>query len=78
MAAQVKLTEMWKPKKIEDYPVKVKFQETMPGDRETRGTKNGKMVETGRSTKSKAIFVGYAPRIWNKTPVQITTAKTLV
>ena len=49
----------------------------MPGARETRGSKHWKMIETGRSTKSKASFVGDASRIWNKAPIQITTAKTL-
>ena len=35
------------------------------------------MVEIGRSQKSITSFVGDAPRIWNKAPIQVTSAKTL-
>ena len=35
------------------------------------------MIETGRSTKSRARFFNDAPRIWNKAPTAITKAKSL-
>ena len=35
------------------------------------------MVETGRTNRSKTSFFGDAPRIWNKAPISITTAKSL-
>ena len=35
------------------------------------------MIETGRSIKSKASFVGDAPRVWNKAPTQIMRAKSV-
>ena len=41
------------------------------------GNRNGKMIETGRSIKSKASFVGDAPRVWNKAPTQIMRAKSV-
>ena len=50
---------------------------TQPGAQETRGVTNGEIVETGRSAKARASFVGHAPRVWNKAPLQITTAKSL-
>ena len=68
---------MWKAKNTENYPLKFSYQETKPGARETRGNRNGKMMETGRSTKSKASFMGDATRIWNKAPIEVTSAKSL-
>ena len=38
---------------------------------------SGKMIETGRTLISISSFVGDAPRIWNKAPVQVTIAKSL-
>ena len=77
LSAQIKLSEMWKAKNTEDYPIKFKYQSTQPGTCETRGNTTGRMVETGRSQKSITSFVGDAPRIWNKAPTQVTSAKTL-
>ena len=77
MAAQIKLCEMWKAKNVEEYPIKFKYQSTQPGARETRGNATGRMIETGRSIKTITSFVGDAPRIWNRAPIQVTSAKTL-
>ena len=68
---------MWKAKNVEEYPIKFKYQSTEPGAREIRGNSLGKMIEIGRSLKSMTSFVGDAPRIWNKAPIQVTSAKTL-
>ena len=38
---------------------------------------SGKMIETGRTLISISSFVGDAPRIWNKAPIQVTNAKSL-
>ena len=51
--------------------------QTQPGARETRGNATGRMIETGRSIKTITSFVGDAPRIWNRAPIQVTSAKTL-
>ena len=72
LSAQIKLTEMWKAKYVEDYPIKFACQTTGVNARETRGNAIGKMIETAKSTKSKASFCGDAPRIWNKAPLVIT------
>ena len=77
LSAQIKLTEMWKAKYVEDYPIKFACQTTGVNARETRGNAIGKMIETAKSTKSKASFCGDAPRIWNKAPLVITMAKSL-
>ena len=72
LSAQIKLTEMWKVKYDEDYPLKFECQKTGVNARETRGNATGKMIETARSTKSRASSCGDAPRIWNKAPLTIT------
>ena len=45
MAAQIKLTEMWKVKHTKNYPLKFPSQETQPNAKETRGNKKGKLIE---------------------------------
>ena len=77
LAAQIKLNEMWKAKNEPEYPIKFRYQETLPGAIETRGNKAGKMIISGRSVKSKASLVGDAPRIWNNAPISVTNANTL-
>ena len=77
LSAQIKLTEMWKAKFDADYPLKFSRQKTLENGRVTRGTANGKIVETGRTARAKASFCGDAPRIWNKAPATITNAKSL-
>ena len=62
---------MWKAKNETEYPIKFSYQETLPGARETRGNKAGKIII------SKTSFVGDAPRIWNNAPTSVTNAKTL-
>ena len=44
--------------------------------REARGDKNRKAVETGRSRKVKATFMGVAMRLWNKAQESATKVKT--
>ena len=39
--------------------------------------KYNRIIETRRSTKARASFVGDAPRVWNKAPSQVTNAKSL-
>ena len=77
LSAQIKLTEMWKAKYDEEYPLKFKSQKTAENARETRGNSNGKLMELGRTKKSITSFYGDAPRIWNKAPREITKAKSL-
>jgi 3-oxoacyl-ACP reductase-like protein len=76
-AAQIKLTEMWKVEKVEQYPIKM---ELVAGCEEGRATRSGqelKYKETGRTKAGKQSFRGDAPKLWNKAPRSIKTAKTL-
>ena len=36
------------------------------------------LVETGITMKTRASFVGDAPRVWNKVPASVTKPKTLL
>ena len=77
-AAQIKLTEVWKARHTEEYPLKFAFQVTKEGGRETRGDRSGKAVETGRTCMAKATFMNDAARLWNKAPENIRNAKTML
>ena len=76
--AQIKLTEVWKARHTEEYPLKFTFQVTKEGGRETRGDRSGKAVETGRTSKAKATFMSDAARVWNTAPESIRNAKTMM
>jgi hypothetical protein len=69
--AQIKLTEVWKARHTEEYPLKFTFQVTKEGGRETRGDRSGKAVETGRTSKAKATFMSDAAPVWNTAPESI-------
>ena len=69
LAAQIKLTEMWKAKNVNEYPIKFRYQETQPGARETRGNKAGRMIETGKTTKSKQVLWAM-PQEYETRPLQ--------
>jgi hypothetical protein len=76
--AQIKLTEVWKARHTEEYPLKFTFQVTKEGGRETRGDRSGKAVETGRTSKAKATFMNDTVRVWNTAPESIQNAKTMM
>ena len=68
MAAQIKLTEIWKATHIDNYPVKVIQQTTTENGRVTRGDSSGKLIECGGSTLSINSCAGDGTRLWNKAP----------
>ena len=51
MAAQNKLTGVWKVKNEENYPVKMEFRTVGENGTVTRGVTSGKAVESGRMQK---------------------------
>ena len=46
--------------------------------RETRGCSRGKWIEFGVSNKAKVSFLVDAIRLWNKAPVNLKLAKTII
>jgi hypothetical protein len=52
IAAQIKLTEMWKASNDPQYPIKMKTRESQENAIETRSLTRGDLPEVGRSTKA--------------------------
>jgi hypothetical protein len=53
IAAQIKLTEMWKASNDPQYPIKMKTTERQENAIETRSLTQGDLTAVGRSTKAK-------------------------
>jgi hypothetical protein len=77
IAAQIKLTEMWKASNDPKYPIKMKTRERQENAVETRSVTRGDLTEVGRSTRAKKSFIFDAAKVWNKAPEKIRTSKTL-
>ena len=77
IAAQIKLTEIWKAINVPKFPIKVRKQETPMDSRTTRGVTNGKIIEEGSSTLIVNSCIGDATRLWNRAPEGIKTTSTI-
>jgi len=77
MAAQIKLTEMWKSSNDPQYPIKMKTRDTQVEGIETSSSTRGDLTEIGGSTRAKKSFTIDAAKVWNKASEKIRTAKTL-
>jgi hypothetical protein len=53
IAAQIKLTEMWKASNDPQYPIKMKTRERQENAMETRSVTRGDLTEAGRSIRAK-------------------------
>ena len=77
LAAQVKLTEMWKAVHTENYPIEINSQRIPDVGMATRADHHGRLIEPGHCKKTMQSFVGDAPRVWNKAPMSIKEAKSI-
>ena len=77
LAAQVKLTEMWKAVHTENYPIHMAAQAIPEVGMATRADHQGRLIEPGHSKKTMQSFVGDASRVWNKAPARIKEANTI-
>jgi len=77
MAAQIKLTEMWKASNDPQYPIKIKTLDNLGERMETRCGTRGDMAESGGSARAKKSFTIDAAKVWNKASQKIMTAKSL-
>ncbi len=75
-AAQIKLCEMWKASKVEDYPLKMEKKYKIC-ERLTRQNKEEKFKETARTKLGMSTFVTDGARLWNRAPKNVTSAKTI-
>ena len=77
IAAQIKLTEMWKVVNEPLYPLKVQMKEINENCTTTRSVIRKDIIEVGKTNKTLKSFVGSAGRIWNKAPIDIKCAKNI-
>ena len=63
LAAQVKLTEMWKAVNTENYPIQMAAQVIPEVGMATRADHQGRLLEPGHSKKTMQSFVGDASRV---------------
>ena len=79
LAAQIKITEVWKSINIDNYPVKLdgynKHEKTT--DIELRAQPNRVFDDTFRLQISQQSFNADAAKLWNQVPDSIKSAKTL-
>ena len=68
IAAQIKLTEMWKASDDPQYPIKMKTRERQENSIETRSLTLGDLTEVERSTRAKKSLMCHAAEVWNKGP----------
>ena len=78
MAAQIKLTEMWKATHIEDYPIKVERRSEKIEEKMTRSVIRGDIIISGISSSSNKSFMVSGAKLWNKAPAAIREANTLL
>ena len=75
--AQVKITEIWKSRNIENYPIHIQKLNYNPELRGTRASNRGDLVTEASTVKSQATFINDAIKVWNAAPLKIKTCKTL-
>jgi hypothetical protein len=71
IAAQIKLTEMWKALNDSQYPLRVEQKSEKEDGIGTRSMTIGDLIEFGSSTISKKSFMGSSTRLWNVAPEEI-------
>ena len=71
--SNVKLLEIWKALKVEDYPLIVQRQSRNESRVNTRADTTEKPLNIGRSLMKQKTCVSDAIRLWNMAPENITT-----
>ena len=75
--ASVKLLEVWKALRVDNYPLTNKTQESKDGVTATRADRAGRPIEIGKSILSKNTCVSDAIHTWNKAPNKVTDCESL-
>ena len=63
VAAQIKLTDMWKANNVDNFPIKVTKQSTAENARVTRGDTSEKLLEHGMSELVRNSCIGDATKL---------------
>ena len=77
LSVQIKLTEVWKSQRVENYPIKIDILEATEGQRQTRSVSRGDLVTNGHSQTNQSAFINDATKIWNLAPIDIKESITL-
>jgi hypothetical protein len=77
-AAKIKLGEMRKAAKLENYPVKIEKIELNDEERFTGQIKSCKFYEKARTKLGMSTFVTDGARLWNRAPKSVTNAETIL
>ena len=75
--AQVKLTEMWKSRYVENYPIQNQKLNYNQDTRSTRASTRGDLTTGASTVKSQATFINDAIKVWNIAPLIIKNSKSL-
>ena len=75
--ASVKLLEIWKALKVDNYPLSINTQETRVDGSSTRADTAGRPKEIGKSILTQKTCVSDAIHTWNKAPKKVTDCETL-
>ena len=75
--ASVKLLEVWKALKLDNYPLTINKQKCDHENVNTRANIENKPIEIGKTILTQKTCVSDAIRIWNRAPKQITESTSV-
>ena len=75
--ASIKLLEVWKALKVDNYPLTIKRQEVTTNGTTTRGGSVGRPIEIGKTNLTHKTCVSDSIHLWNKAPKSITESASL-
>ena len=74
---QIKLLEIWKSLKLNNYPLQVEQQSPKTETISTRACTIGRLCEVGKSDILQKTCISDAIKLWNRAPAVITTSESL-
>ena len=75
--AGIKLLEIWKALKVDNYPLKIKSQYHNEEGINTRADMAGRPIEIGKSVLTQKTSVSDAIHLWNKAPINFAECSSL-
>ena len=75
--AGIKLLEMWKALKVDNYPLKIKSQYHNEEGINTRADMAGRPIEIGKSVLTQKTSVSDAIHLWNKAPINFAECSSI-
>ena len=75
--AQIKLVEIWKALKVDDYPLKIERQAIQSNGVSTLADSRGKPIGVGKSLLTQKSCISDAIHLWNMAPVSVTSSYSL-